>query len=810
MHAPGLLALSLALVPLAAQDPAPAPKHLVQVWIRDAATIERLGALDLDLGGCTAVDATSRTVDVYATDAEIERLRAAGLDFDVAIRDVSRHWAAEAAKHGQAPLTLTPPIGQGAMGGHYTLAQITAILDSFTKDHPTIASAKVSLGKSLEGRDLWMLKISDHVNVDENEPEVYFDATHHAREPLSNGATLVFMDWLLTNYGKDPFATWLVDERELFFVPLVNPDGYEYNRQTNPNGGGMWRKNRRNNGGSYGVDLNRNYATAWNAPNGGNSTNPTSETYRGTAPFSEPETTVLEAFHQTRSFVQVFSTHTYTDVLLRPWGWQYGNPPNNADYVAVGQQAVASNRLQHGDAATLLYIAAGTTIDHHHTVRGALSWTAELGRSNEGGFWPSGPKIREIAERHQPMFRTIAATSGAYLNLGQVTVTEAPGGNNNGTVEPGEAGLVTVSLRNDGALAFASTVSGSLKSLSPGVTVPVSTADFGKPAKFSTASNGAAPFRFQVPSGYAEPFVRLQLEVTGDGRTVRDEIRIPYAAWRLAVDTEFERDHGFTRGSGDFATTGLFERAAPQATTAQPGSDHSPTGTLCWVTDGRGGSAGTYDVDAGWTDCISPRIDLAHLGLARIELWYWYAETASDDDLEIAISNDDGASWTPLLRRGTSTNAWTQLVAEIPVPLTHEMRLRMRAQDLVPSTVEACLDDLRITGMQPDASTTILSSGTLGTDLRIGLCGQPAGQMLLLASLGTADISIPGITGNLLLDPATLNSLPALGLDASGYAAHELPIPNDPRLRGTRVYFQSLQAAGATLRLGNRTLLDLN
>ena len=121
--------------------------------------------------------------------------------------------------------------------------------------------------------------------------------------------TLLFMDQLLDDYGHDPEATFLVDQRELFFVPCVNPDGYEYNRTTNPGGGGLWRKNRRANvGGSYGVDLNRNYATGWSAPNGGSSPTPTSDTYRGTAPFSEPETAALEAFAASRHFVTVFST----------------------------------------------------------------------------------------------------------------------------------------------------------------------------------------------------------------------------------------------------------------------------------------------------------------------------------------------------------------------------------------------------------------------------------------------------------------------------------------------------------------------
>ena len=131
--------------------------------------------------------------------------------------------------------------------------------------------------------------ISDNPETDEGEPEMRIDAMHHAREPQGMQTTLWFMLFLLENYGSDPLATYLVNEREMYFVPCVNPDGYEYNRINNPNGGGMWRKNRRDNGdGTFGVDLNRNYKAGWTAPCAG-STNSGSDTYKGPSAGSEPE-----------------------------------------------------------------------------------------------------------------------------------------------------------------------------------------------------------------------------------------------------------------------------------------------------------------------------------------------------------------------------------------------------------------------------------------------------------------------------------------------------------------------------------------
>ena len=101
--------------------------------------------------------------------------------------------------------------------------------------------------------------------------EVRLDSLHHSREPQGMQSSLWFLLYMLEEYGNDPLATYLVNEREIYFVPCVNPDGYEYNRQIAPGGGGLWRKNRRDNGNSTGVDLNRNYPFQWGFDNSGSS-----------------------------------------------------------------------------------------------------------------------------------------------------------------------------------------------------------------------------------------------------------------------------------------------------------------------------------------------------------------------------------------------------------------------------------------------------------------------------------------------------------------------------------------------------------
>ena len=356
--------------------------------------------------------------DVVADAADIAALTRSGLDFDIAIRSLADHYEAELSKDagvgtGASFAGLNPPVGQGGMGGHYTLAEIEAILNSFVATYPALCS-KRSLGKSIEGRDIWMVKISDNVARDENEPEVYYDAIHHAREPLGATTLLQFMDGLLSGFGSDPEATRIVNERELYCVPCVNPDGYEYNRRSRPAGGGLWRKNRRRIGSNTGVDLNRNYATGWNV-SGGASTNPRSNTYKGTSPWSEPETRAIRDFWATRQFSQVFSCHSYTDVLLRPWGYQRGSPTNASDYNRLGALFTARNGIAHGGASTLLYLASGTTLDHGHS-HGAFGWTPETRATLRRGLLAESDQPgehRQSASAHVPSSRTQRAQSNA-------------------------------------------------------------------------------------------------------------------------------------------------------------------------------------------------------------------------------------------------------------------------------------------------------------------------------------------------------------------------------------------------------------
>ena len=191
--------------------------------------------LDVRTSGFDIKEMRGEVVEVFASPGDLQRLRQAGIEWEVIHPNLQEFYVLRATAEN--------------FGGFLTFSQIEAKLDELHSTYPAITTEKFSIGNSIEYRDLWAMKISDSPGVDEDEAEVLYISLIHAREPIGPAAVLHFMEYLLAGYGVDPEITDIVDNRELFFVPMQNPDGYVYNEMTNPNGGGMWRKNRRPNSG---------------------------------------------------------------------------------------------------------------------------------------------------------------------------------------------------------------------------------------------------------------------------------------------------------------------------------------------------------------------------------------------------------------------------------------------------------------------------------------------------------------------------------------------------------------------------------
>lgn len=312
----------------------------------------------------------------------------------------------------------------GSMGGFLTYQQFLDEVDEMAATYPNLITtrAPISTFTSIEGRSIYWMRISDNPNTDENEPEVLYTAVHHAREPNSLSEVIFYMWHLLENYGTDPEITYLVDSTEMYFVPMVNPDGYIYNETTDPNGGGMWRKNRRqNSGGSYGVDVNRNYSYGWNTT--GVSTQQSGETWPGTAAFSEPETQAMKWFCENRDFKYAFNSHTYGNDLLHPIG------TTTAEYAADHAyfEAFTHHMVKYNGYAALkssaLYPASGDSDDYMYKVDTVVkpkifSMTPEVS-SSSGGFWPAESEIDDICRGMVFPNMVLAHLTHNYYVIGQ-------------------------------------------------------------------------------------------------------------------------------------------------------------------------------------------------------------------------------------------------------------------------------------------------------------------------------------------------------------------------------------------------------
>jgi hypothetical protein len=201
---------------------------------------------------------------------------------------------------------------------------------------------------------------------------------------------------------------------------------------------------------------------------------------------------------------------------------------------------------------------------------------------------------------------------------------------------------------------------------------------------------------------------------------------------------------------------------------------------------------------------LSPVFELSHLALAHVEFFRWYAESRNDDPFRVYISSNGGSSWTEVFSSSTSTGNWVSFSHEIQGPLTDQMRFRFRAQDLAASLVEAAIDDFAIKGVTKDGNLTLMTSGARGTTVQFGFNGASGGSStLLLGFAKVSPISIPGIGGTLVLDPASARILTSFAIGSSGFRGFDLLIPNDPILAGKTFYWQTLYQKGGAVRFSN-------
>ncbi|MCB0347473.1 MAG: zinc carboxypeptidase, partial [Bdellovibrionales bacterium] len=250
------------------------------------------------------------------------------------------------------------------------------------------------------------IRISTGLDTSNQKPGIVIMGTHHAREHLSTEMPLLLAKYLVENYANDPRIHGFLETREIHIIPMVNPDGVEYDISSGSYK--SWRKNRRpNSNGTYGVDLNRNYGYQWGT--GGSSTNPNSDVYMGPTPFSEPETMAIKNFVESRENINVLlSVHTFSELILYPWGHSYDSIANQRDMLVhktMAEKMATWNRYT-PEQASDLYIASGDTTDWAYGEHGIVSFTFELDPKSiwNGGFYPGQSIINSVFQKNLPAF----------------------------------------------------------------------------------------------------------------------------------------------------------------------------------------------------------------------------------------------------------------------------------------------------------------------------------------------------------------------------------------------------------------------
>jgi carboxypeptidase T len=584
-----------------------------------------------------------KSIEVFLNDSEFELLKSSGFRYEILIEDWYSYYnnlqKMNDEQQQQVIEESSVKFGVegfhfGSMGGYMTLAEVNAELDTLKKLFPFLITTKQSLGNSIENRPVYMVKISDNPDIDEDEPEVLYTALHHAREPESMMQMFYFMHYLLENYNSNPAVQYLVNNRTMYFIPVVNPDGYEYNRLTNPNGGGMWRKNRRNNGSSYGIDLNRNYGPSiyWNAPNGGSSTTPSSETYRGSTPFSEPETQIIKNFLASRKIKNALNYHTYGNLLVYPYGALSFETPDSLIFREYASDMTKFNGYVCGtDMQTVGYSTRGNSDDYFYDgdtlANGGkiFAMTPEVGSSSDG-FWPDQSRIFPLAQENLHPNLYYAWVAGEYVSLDNPNFAQS-------YFNPSDVVQFYPSIKNKG-LTTGFNIHVELSSLSAYAVVNSGSINIDS-IKSRNSVVADIPFSFTISkSAPAETEIKLLFTCSTFGTIMsQDTVSI------LVGYPEFV----FSDSTNNPLTLWTIT-AIPSIPTWEAATSTFYSSPSCY-TDSK---TGNYANNATVTMALANPIDLSVHKNPKLIFWTKYDIEANWDYGQVEISTNNGNTWVPL------------------------------------------------------------------------------------------------------------------------------------------------------------------
>ncbi len=370
-------------------------KLLVRLYINDRTDIDKI--ISLGINDISAIDLRKKFIDVVVNEIEYNKIK--------------NLYPSEIRLRSSDIKTLIN------FGPYYTYNEAMNEIQNFYNNYPSLVSQPFIVSLTWENRQIKGIKISSNNN---QKPVVWFNSAIHAREPGGVSALLGFANYLLKNYNKNLEIKYLLDNRDIYIIPVTNPDGYVFNETYSS---GMWRKNKRdnNNNGTFettydGVDLNRNFGYMWGCCNG-SSPNPSDETYRGPSPFSEPESQAYRNFfNQIKPTIGV-DIHTYSNLNLWPWGYTSTPTSDDSAYRTLAWKMFRHNAYR-SFQAYFLYVTDGTTDDWIYGATNehnkALGWTFEIG---ENFYQPDTNIILEQVGENIFPFLYLVKSAGPFIEL---------------------------------------------------------------------------------------------------------------------------------------------------------------------------------------------------------------------------------------------------------------------------------------------------------------------------------------------------------------------------------------------------------
>ena len=370
---------------------------------------------------------TADSIELLLWPGDRAELEALGFEYEIVTEDLLAQDLAQPTA-AAAPIRMPGP----DRDDYRRLADYNTEMQELAKKNPDLVKVFEMPRPSLEGRPVVGVEIAAGVKKEDGRPIFYMDGVHHAREWPASEYTMLFIHYLVEGYGKDPRITSLLKKARVIAVPIVNVDGFDYSREAvlsyndplrnatrNMSSGngfeGYWRKNRRSltgvtvpaaqrNPDAYGVDPNRNYSYLWGDNQGGSSGVILDQTYRGDAPFSEPETQNVRDLVLSRSVTGVITNHTYQASVLRAGG---GLAPEDPILVRIGDKM--AKLLGYKNAPSVGYPTTGTTDDWAYAVKAILGFTIEHGLL---GFHPPyADEVGKFWKQHMAAFMVMLEAS---------------------------------------------------------------------------------------------------------------------------------------------------------------------------------------------------------------------------------------------------------------------------------------------------------------------------------------------------------------------------------------------------------------